>query len=83
MKMTKNEHCQLKLKSKATTGIEKFNIPLNTPVEYHVTLNNFEKVRTNQLKSIVVCEFVRVQQSIEMCRVLFCFDSTRRKKHGQ
>jgi hypothetical protein len=44
-KMTKNEHAQLKLKSKATTGVEKFNIPKNTPVQYEVTLLNFEKVR--------------------------------------
>jgi hypothetical protein len=42
--MTKNEHSQLKLKSKATTGVEKFNIPSNTPVVYDVTLVNFEKV---------------------------------------
>ncbi len=44
-KMTKNEHVQLKLKSKATTGVEKFNIPTNIPIEYEVTLLNFEKVR--------------------------------------
>ncbi|CAF1389856.1 unnamed protein product [Adineta steineri] len=44
-KMTKNEHAQLKLKSKATTGIEKFNIPQNTPVQYDVTLLNFEKAK--------------------------------------
>ncbi|CAF4681235.1 unnamed protein product, partial [Rotaria socialis] len=44
-KMTKNEHAQLKLKSKATAGVEKFNIPANTPVQYDVTLINFEKVR--------------------------------------
>lgn len=43
--MTKSEHAQLKLKSKATAGIEKFNIPANTPVQYEVTLINFEKVR--------------------------------------
>lgn len=43
-KMTKNELAQLKLKSKATTGVEKFNIPANAPVEYDVTLLNFEKV---------------------------------------
>jgi len=43
--MTKGEHAQLKLKSKATTGIEKFKIPVNTPVQYEVTLINFEKVR--------------------------------------
>lgn len=43
--MTKGEHAQLKLKSKATTGVEKFNIPANTPVQYDVTLNSFEKVR--------------------------------------
>jgi len=42
--MTKNEKAQLKLRSKATTGVEKFNIPANTPVEYEVTLLNFEKV---------------------------------------
>lgn len=42
--MTKNEHAQLKLKSKATTGVEKFNIPANVPVQYDVTLLNFEKV---------------------------------------
>ncbi len=50
-KMTKQEHAQLKLKSKATTGVEKFNIPANTPVEYEVTLINFEKVRNNHLHS--------------------------------
>ncbi|CAF1612912.1 unnamed protein product [Rotaria magnacalcarata] len=44
-KMTKNEHAQLKLKSKATTGVEKFNIPANTPVQYDVTLINFEKAK--------------------------------------
>ena len=44
MKMTKQEHARLKLKSKATAGVEKFNIPSNTPVEYEVTLVNFEKV---------------------------------------
>jgi FK506-binding protein 4/5 len=44
-KMTKQEHAQLKLKSKATTGVEKFNIPANTPVEYEVTLINFEKAK--------------------------------------
>lgn len=43
-KMTKNEQSQLKLKSAATNGIEKFNIPKNTPVQYEVTLLNFEKV---------------------------------------
>jgi hypothetical protein len=42
--MTRNEHSKLALKYKATTGIEKFNIPPNTPVEYEVTLLNFEKV---------------------------------------
>jgi len=42
--MTKNEHALLKLTSKATTGVEKFNIPNNTPVQYDVTLLNFEKV---------------------------------------
>jgi hypothetical protein len=44
--MTRNEHSKLSLKSKATTGIEKFNIPADTPVEYEVTLLNFEKVRS-------------------------------------
>jgi hypothetical protein len=43
--MTKGELAQLKLRSKATTGVEKFNIPVNTPVQYEVTLINFEKVR--------------------------------------
>ena len=43
-KMTKHEQCQLKLKSKATTGVEKFNIPKDSPVQYEVTLVNFEKV---------------------------------------
>jgi len=43
-RMTKGEHSQIKLKSKATIGLEKFNIPKNSPVEYIVTLNNFEKV---------------------------------------
>ena len=45
LKMTKGEHAQLKLKSKATKGVDKFNIPVNTPVQYEVTLNNFEKVQ--------------------------------------
>ncbi|CAF1193639.1 unnamed protein product [Rotaria sordida] len=44
-KMTKNEHAQLQLKSDATTGVEKFNIPKNTPVQYDVTLLNFEKAK--------------------------------------
>jgi len=44
-KMTKNEHAQLKLKSKATTGVEKFNIPANAPVQYEVTVLNFEKAK--------------------------------------
>jgi len=48
-KMTKNELAQLKLRSKATTGVEKFNIPANTPVQYEVTLLNFEKVRKNDI----------------------------------
>lgn len=43
--MTKGEHCQLKLKSKATFGVEKFNLPKNAHVEYIVTLHAFEKVR--------------------------------------
>lgn len=42
--MTKGENSQIKLKSKATKGLEKFNIPKNAHVEYIVTLNNFEKV---------------------------------------
>ncbi|CAF0995714.1 unnamed protein product [Adineta ricciae] len=42
-RMTKGEHCQLKLKSKATFGLEKFNIPKNAHVEYIVTLHDFEK----------------------------------------
>jgi FK506-binding protein 4/5 len=44
-KMTKGEHAQLKLKSKATTGVEKFNIAKDTPVQYDVTLVNFEKAK--------------------------------------
>jgi len=44
-KMTKSEHSKLTLKSKATTGVEKFNIPQNTTVEYEVTLVNFEKAK--------------------------------------
>jgi len=44
-KMTKNEHAQLKLKSKATTGVEKFNIPTHAPVQYEVTVLNFEKAK--------------------------------------
>lgn len=52
LKMTKGEHAQLKLKSKATTGVEKFNIPANTPVQYEVTLNSFEKVDDKQLSRI-------------------------------
>lgn len=42
--MTKGEHSQIKLKSKATNGLEKFNIPKNSHVEYIVTLKDFEKV---------------------------------------
>ncbi|UJR28504.1 hypothetical protein I4U23_009742 [Adineta vaga] len=42
-RMTKGEHCQLKLKSKALFGSDKFNIPKNAQVEYIVTLLNFEK----------------------------------------
>jgi hypothetical protein len=42
--MTKGENSQLKVKSKATVGIEKFNIPKNAHVEYIVTLHDFEKV---------------------------------------
>lgn len=42
--MTKGEHVQLKLKSKATKGVEKFGVPVNSPVDYEVTLINFEKV---------------------------------------
>lgn len=48
-KMTKQETAQLQLKSKATTGVEKFNIPSHTAVQYEVTLINFEKVCPNQL----------------------------------
>jgi hypothetical protein len=48
--MTKGELAQLKLRSKATTGIEKFNIPAHTPVQYEVTLLNFEKVRHTLLQ---------------------------------
>ncbi|CAF0887919.1 unnamed protein product [Rotaria sordida] len=42
-RMTKGENSQLKLKSKATIGIEKFNIPKNAHVKYIVTLHDFEK----------------------------------------
>ncbi|CAF2986889.1 unnamed protein product [Rotaria sp. Silwood2] len=42
-RMTKGENSQLKLKSKATAGLEKFNIPKNAHVEYIVTLHDFEK----------------------------------------
>ncbi len=45
-RMTKNEHCKLYLKSKATQGVEKFNILPETPVEYEVTMIKFERVRT-------------------------------------
>lgn len=44
-KMAKSEKALLSLKSKATTGVEKFNVPANTPVEYEVTLLNFEKAK--------------------------------------
>lgn len=44
-RMTKGEHSQIKLKFRATVGLEKFNIPKSAPVEYLVTLNDFEKVR--------------------------------------
>ncbi len=49
-RMTKGEHSQIKLKSKATIGLEKFNIPKNSPVEYLVTLNNFEKVSRTKIQ---------------------------------
>ncbi|CAF1934678.1 unnamed protein product [Rotaria magnacalcarata] len=42
-RMTKGEKSQLKLKSKAIDGLEKFNIPKNAHVEYIVTLHDFEK----------------------------------------
>jgi hypothetical protein len=48
--MTKGEHSQIKLKSKATFGVEKFNIPKNSPVEYIVTLHDFEKVCLKKLR---------------------------------
>ena len=44
-RMTKGEHSQIKLKFRATLGLEKFNIPKSAPVEYLITLNDFEKVR--------------------------------------
>jgi hypothetical protein len=47
--MTKGEHSQIKLKSKATIGLEKFNIPKNSPVVYLVTLNDFEKVSRRKI----------------------------------
>lgn len=42
--MTKGEQSQIKLKSKATIGLEKFNIPKNASVDYIITLHDFEKV---------------------------------------
>lgn len=44
-KMAKAEHSHLQLKSKATKGVEKFGAAENTPVEYEVTLVNFEKAK--------------------------------------
>ena len=58
LKMTKGEHAQLKLKSKATTGVEKFNIPANTPVQYEVTLNSYEKVDLVNLAFEIIGHFV-------------------------
>ena len=43
-RMTKGEYCQIKLKSKATIGLENFQLVKNAQVEYFVTLINFEKV---------------------------------------
>jgi hypothetical protein len=43
--MTKNEHCTLNLKGKATKGIEKFGIPPDSPVVYDVTMIKCERVR--------------------------------------
>jgi hypothetical protein len=60
--MTKGENSQIKLKSKATIGLEKFNIPKNAHVEYIVTLNDFEKVglkkKRNKEKKNFFCLFV-------------------------
>ncbi|CAF0841518.1 unnamed protein product [Adineta ricciae] len=44
-KMTKNEHSRLALKGKGLNGLEKFNIPQTSSVEYEVTLLNFEKAK--------------------------------------
>lgn len=43
-RMTKGEHSQINLKSKALIGLDKFQIPKTAHVEYRITLNNFEKV---------------------------------------
>ena len=60
--MTKGENVQLQLKSKATTGIEKFNIPSNTPVQYDVTLQNFEKVRKHSIvKTLCLIGYYRLK----------------------
>jgi hypothetical protein len=56
--MTKGENSQIKLKSKATIGLDKFNIPKNARVEYIVTLNNFEKVSL---------EKIRIQKIEKLC----------------
>ena len=56
-KMTKGEHAQLKLKSNATTGVEKFNIAKNTPVQYDVTLVNFEKVCAQERSTFQMIRF--------------------------
>ena len=42
--MTKNEHSRLALKGNGLNGLDKFNIPQTSSVEYEVTLLNFEKV---------------------------------------
>jgi hypothetical protein len=44
-RMMKNEFSKLYLSGEATKGVEKFNIPPNTPVIYEVTMLKFERVR--------------------------------------
>ncbi len=43
--MTKGEHCKLYLKSKGAKGVEKFNIPPGSSVEYDVTVTKLDRVR--------------------------------------
>ncbi|CAF1097701.1 unnamed protein product [Rotaria sordida] len=47
-RMTKSEYWKLYLKSKATKGVEKFHIPADSPVEYEVTMIEFERAKDDK-----------------------------------